>query len=448
MESKFICEICNVVLLRDPSKFHIFTQKHKNREEKINALNQIKSDVSIEHKMPLKNKTGEIIGTTILDKKVCIILLENNYAIWQTSGGYISVLINKKPQYLHRFVYYSVYENEGDDLKIQVDHINNNKLDNRIQNLRLVTPSENNRNKTKKLTKSSNYHGVMKRGNKWVCNVRHHGKVETCYYNEEIHAAYHYDLLIKEHKLDDFNKINNIKKPEDFVLCVHRTKNGLPEGINKATSGICYYYSLRGKAHHGNFTTVEEAVNARNKNIDLFNLAQQNDKFDNLIKRNIGGIAVIELFNAKKQKIAETTVDDEIYPTLLQYHWSLNTMGYVGCRINGKSWLIHRFIMSYYGKNIVDHINSDRLDNRALNLRIVTSIGNAQNRSSHKNSSSKYVGVSWIKSVKKWEASITVFGTKKRIGRFDSEIKAAYERDNYIIELKKTRDDVYFKLNF
>lgn len=47
--------------------------------------------------------------------------------------------------------------------------------------------------------------------------------------------------------------------------------------------------------------------------------------------------------------------------------------------------------MSYYGKNFIDHIP---LDNIKCNLRIVTP---TQNSSSHKNSSSKYIGGSFNK---------------------------------------------------
>lgn len=55
-----------------------------------------------------------------------------------------------------------------------IDHINNNKLDNMRENLRIVTAAENNRNKSKVNNTSSKYLGVVKRTgrkNKFHCQI-------------------------------------------------------------------------------------------------------------------------------------------------------------------------------------------------------------------------------------------------------------------------------------
>lgn len=85
---------------------------------------------------------------------------------------------------------------------IEVDHKNNNSLDNTKDNLRKVTRSQNNMNqKHNRKNCSSQYKGVswFKRDNKWETYIRLNNK----YYHlgkfvNEIDAAKHYDEKAKE----------------------------------------------------------------------------------------------------------------------------------------------------------------------------------------------------------------------------------------------------------
>jgi len=56
-------------------------------------------------------------------------------------SGYLTILISGKRFLAHRIVYALFYGDLEDELKI--DHINKDKLDNRIENLRKVTVQEN-----------------------------------------------------------------------------------------------------------------------------------------------------------------------------------------------------------------------------------------------------------------------------------------------------------------
>ncbi len=74
-----------------------------------------------------------------------------------------------------------------------------------------------------------------------------------------------------------------------------------------------------------------------------------------------------------------TIVDDEDYIILKNYKWSNNGVGYVQGWIDGKYWLIHRFIMKAIKGQEIDHINRDKLDNRKENLRFCTRRENCLN---------------------------------------------------------------------
>ena len=62
--------------------------------------------------------------------------------------GYIICVLNRKNYKKHRIIAQQFIPNDDPEHKIQVDHINHNKADNRLENLRWVSVSENQRNKS------------------------------------------------------------------------------------------------------------------------------------------------------------------------------------------------------------------------------------------------------------------------------------------------------------
>lgn len=64
---------------------------------------------------------------------------------YPTSNGYLRVKIGQTHYRVHRIIWKLYHGTDIPDLQ-QIDHINRNRTDNRIGNLRVVTASENNRN--------------------------------------------------------------------------------------------------------------------------------------------------------------------------------------------------------------------------------------------------------------------------------------------------------------
>lgn len=84
---------------------------------------------------------------------------------------------------------------------VEADHINRNTLDNRRENLRAVTRSENNRNKPKYRVSSSQYKGVSwnKRRHKWYAYIVLHKKMRSLgLYETEVEAARAYNSAAVE----------------------------------------------------------------------------------------------------------------------------------------------------------------------------------------------------------------------------------------------------------
>ena len=77
----------------------------------------------------------------------------------ESSGdGYIQVYVDNKPVKAHRIIWEIVNGNIPECMVI--DHINHDRKDNRIENLRLTMPIENSRNQTRRKTNTSGFNGV------------------------------------------------------------------------------------------------------------------------------------------------------------------------------------------------------------------------------------------------------------------------------------------------
>ena len=126
-------------------------------------------------------------------------------------------------------------------------------------------------------------------------------------------------------------------------------------------------------------------------------------------------------------------VDPEYFNYLNQWKWyviCVKTLKYAvrnSKTVNGKRHRIrmHQVILGKKENMITDHINGNGLDNQRNNLRFATRTQNFINRKIHKNNTSGYKGVSWIKRDKKWYSNIRVNRKTINLGCFQNKKIAA-----------------------
>lgn len=92
------------------------------------------------------------------------------------SGGYIYIRVDKKHYPAHRLAWLCI---EGRWPQDELDHTNLVKSDNRRENLREATRTENNWNRPRRSNNTSGYKGVsyFKRNDKWRAQIKVNGKV-------------------------------------------------------------------------------------------------------------------------------------------------------------------------------------------------------------------------------------------------------------------------------
>lgn len=413
----------------------------------IKNLNLVQPDAEVivsinNYKIPLRDKDKKIIGYTKVSE--CDFKILNKLKWHKNKSGYAKG--NTNPSLIHRYIYQEIMKIDLTTKNI-IDHINSDKLDNRRENLRIVNHTENARNKNKQENVTSKYICVHlnTKINKWISKIKINENVLRASYEKEEHAAHQYNLWCIEYKLVTA-KLNIVSDESilDFELYILPVKNGdnLSKGITMVSKNKyrLMIYRNATKEHIGYFETVEESNKIRLEKLKEYEEINLKNHYQTPIKRNKDNQCIIELFDKNKTKTGETIVDEDIYYELIKYTWRLSH-GYI---INDTCGRLHRHILNYSGEDVVDHINSDKLDNRKSNLRIVTQQQNTMNKSSKKNGSSKYIGVRFHKKSNKWEANIYVNNKNKYLGLYETEIEAAKARDS----ATKEHFGEYGKLNF
>lgn len=133
-------------------------------------------------------------------------------------------------------------------------------------------------------------------------------------------------------------------------------------------------------------------------------------------------------------------VDDEWHGRLLQFKWWFTgRYAITHAYINGRRYTIgmHRMVAGLQpgDSRQVDHIDGDRLNNQARNLRVSTRAQNQMNHRRRIDNKSGYMGVTWHKREKVWYAQVRAQNVNYVIGRFDDPQIAAKARDRAALKL-------------
>lgn len=125
-------------------------------------------------------------GVLLWKIKPCKNMEKSSPAGTMRNDGYLQVRFMNKIHLIHRIVW-EMFNGEIPD-GMQIDHINHERSDNRIQNLRMVTKISNGRNLTKKINNTSGVTGVSwyKSRGKW--------RVQIMVDRKSIHIGYFSDF--------------------------------------------------------------------------------------------------------------------------------------------------------------------------------------------------------------------------------------------------------------
>lgn len=112
--------------------------------------------------------------------------------------------------------------------------------------------------------------------------------------------------------------------------------------------------------------------------------------------------------------------------------WYETEHGYARAQLNDNSFVFfHSYVLNTYPtKNcICDHINRNRLDNRKINLRLVTNSENNINQKTYKNNKSGHTGVFYNNEIHKWESYIDYKKQRIELGYFKKYEEAVDARE-------------------
>lgn len=411
--------------------------------------------------IPLRNKEKEVVAWARCSERHKNEVMKHK---WSLREGYANTFFEKKSISLHAFI---VKVLEGIEVKNGhvIDHFNpdggdNNKLDNRIERLRVITVKQNGKNRTKRKDVSSKYHGVsyQEATGKWTSGIKIDGVRHLLgTWDDEIDAAKARDTFILTHASADvsFFKLNFPNETIERLMYVKkRQKTSKYNGVSKkAVSSIARITVGKKQLHLGRDMSQEVCARMYDTAIVKYNMPRRwlnfPDEHPTYVQELSTLLDVVEVDDTTYRIILNNAPDvvaliDKASFEMIRSRKCFMKNGYVDAYdANNNSVPLHRYLMKVSDANIlVDHIDNNTFNNRLSNLRLSDHIKNASNRKLSKNASSRYLGVT--KRGGGFRSKIR-FCNKDLSRQFASESIAAGFRDLFILK-KVTGSDM--KMNF
>lgn len=246
--------------------------------------------------------------------------------------------------------------------KMVVDHLNHNKLDNRRENLRIITRSNNGKNKSKTKNASSIYYGVHYNNNnkRFIVAFKHNGKIINIgSFINELEAAQSYDLYIVKNNIE-YKTLNFPHKKDEYL-----SKNSDKIERTKA----CQYIGVT-ERENNKFRARIGIGNKKNKTLlvsnDPIKCAKAYDKYiiDNSIpNKTLNFPEDYPNFNPEKEiktfceKIDNEivgllidncneiiTIDKNDYDLIKYYKCCIDDRGYISFHCENNTKRLHKFL--------------------------------------------------------------------------------------------------------
>lgn len=328
-------------------------------------------------------------------------ILENTWCV-DTTLGVNYVVCNSLKIRMHTFI------KKTPKGKV-VDHINNDGTDNREENLRVVTVSENNRNK-----KTTRNNGTKYVGMKYNSN----GK----FYSE---------FTINEYRIATKSKIKEEAELDNLIIQEHYNIRHNEED----------FYRLENVSNERKL----EVINLIEKKLEKKEKESEGILINSYEYEDLGESIKVYFCKSKHYFLMDKDDMDKFNGHLEGGKFSVHgcfskSYGYVSYHKKREKYQVHRYILNLKDDVfVVDHKNHNRVDNRKCNLEIVTRFSNNQNKDSK--------GYRFLKDEGKFVVQVGCyykylhFIGAKRTERFSTEEEAIQEatRRKEIIDATRVR---------